>query len=92
MAPPEKATVKHTHHRKHRQTTCERWNQEAGVPVAAALVPVRSVASRLTPEEDAIGDPDDDDDIDDTLPADLWFRSAGRRAPGRLAVHRILSR
>ena len=26
----------------------------------------------LTPEEDSIGDPDDDD-IDDTLPADLWF-------------------
>jgi hypothetical protein len=31
------------------------------------------VNSKLTPEEDAIGDPDDDD-IDDTLPADLWFR------------------
>lgn len=29
----------------------------------------------LTPEEDAIGDPaDENDDIDDTLPADLWFR------------------
>jgi hypothetical protein len=28
---------------------------------------------RLTPEEDVIGDPDEDDDIDDTLPADLWF-------------------
>ncbi|HEY7033712.1 MAG TPA: hypothetical protein VH482_20420 [Thermomicrobiales bacterium] len=29
---------------------------------------------RLTPEEDAIGAPDDeDDDIDDLLPADLWF-------------------
>ena len=29
----------------------------------------------LTPEEDAIGDPDEDnDDIDDTIPADLWFR------------------
>jgi hypothetical protein len=29
----------------------------------------------LTPEEDAIGDPDDDDEeIDDMLlPADLWF-------------------
>jgi hypothetical protein len=32
------------------------------------------VKIRLTPEEDAIGDPDDDDDdVDDTLPADLWF-------------------
>lgn len=29
----------------------------------------------LTPEEDAIGHPDDlDDEIDDLLPADLWFR------------------
>ena len=28
----------------------------------------------LTPEEDAVGDPDDvADEIDDTLPADLWF-------------------
>jgi hypothetical protein len=33
------------------------------------------VNNNLTPEEDAIGDPDEDnDDIDDTLPADLWFR------------------
>lgn len=31
-------------------------------------------ARRLTPEEESVGDPDDDeDDIDDTLPADLWF-------------------
>jgi hypothetical protein len=29
---------------------------------------------RLTPEEESIDDPDDvDDEIDDTLPADLWF-------------------
>lgn len=38
----------------------------------------------LTPEEDAIGDPNgDDDDIDDTLPGDLWFRAdrpGGRRS------------
>jgi hypothetical protein len=28
----------------------------------------------LTPEEDAIGDPDEPEDgVDDTLPADLWF-------------------
>lgn len=28
----------------------------------------------LLPEEDAIGDPDDEDsDQDDTLPADLWY-------------------
>jgi hypothetical protein len=32
------------------------------------------VATRLTPEEDSIGDPEDtDDEIDDLLPADLWF-------------------
>jgi hypothetical protein len=30
--------------------------------------------SLLTPEEDTIGEPDDEeDDIDDLLPADLWF-------------------
>jgi len=34
-----------------------------------------TVNRNLTPEEDAVGDPDEDnDDIDDTLPADLWFR------------------
>ncbi len=28
----------------------------------------------LTPEEESVADPDDeDDDLDDTLPADLWF-------------------
>lgn len=28
----------------------------------------------LTPEEDVVGDPDDtDDDVDDSVPADLWF-------------------
>ena len=37
---------------------------------------------RLTPEEDSIGDPgDQDDEIDDLLPADLWFvRNAHRDA------------
>lgn len=30
-------------------------------------------ASPLLPEEDAIGDPDDGDSQDDTLPADLWY-------------------
>jgi hypothetical protein len=30
----------------------------------------------LTPEEDSVGDPDEDsDEIDDLLPADLWFRT-----------------
>jgi hypothetical protein len=28
----------------------------------------------LSPEEDTIGEPDDaDDDVDDLLPADLWY-------------------
>lgn len=37
----------------------------------------------LTPEEDSIPD-GDDDDIDDSLPADLWFRSdPPRRRPRR---------
>jgi hypothetical protein len=40
---------------------------------------------RLTPEEDAIGDPENDDDIDDTLPADLWFRRISGRTRGRSA-------
>lgn len=39
---------------------------------------------RLTPEEDAIDDPGEDDGIDDTLPADLWFRRGRARGRGRL--------
>jgi hypothetical protein len=40
-------------------------------PTADSLSPADP---RLTPEEDAIGEPDEtDDDIDDLLPADLWF-------------------
>ena len=31
-------------------------------------------ARPLTPEEESVDDPEDvDDEIDDTLPADLWF-------------------
>lgn len=44
----------------------------------------RSRTTSLTPEEDSLPDPDDDE-VDDSLPADLWFR-AGRRpmaGPGR---------
>ncbi len=37
--------------------------------------PGRNRGSSLTPEEDSLPDPDDDD-IDDSLPADLWFRSS----------------
>ena len=32
---------------------------------------------QLLPEEDAIADPDDDDEADPTLPGDLWFRVGG---------------
>jgi len=44
----------------------------------------------LTPEEDAIGDPDDetDDDVDPTLPADLWFLGAATRTRRRLLYRR----
>ena len=36
----------------------------------------------LTPEEDAIDDPDETaDEIDDTLPADLWFVDDRTRSP-----------
>ena len=30
--------------------------------------------ANLLPEEDALDDPDDDDEADPTLPGDLWFR------------------
>ena len=32
----------------------------------------------LLPEEDALDDPDDDDDADPTLPGDLWFLNQSR--------------
>jgi hypothetical protein len=36
----------------------------------------------LTPEEDAIDDPEETtDEIDDTLPADLWFIDGRTRSP-----------
>jgi hypothetical protein len=42
-------------------------------------IKLERIAGRpLTPEEDSIGDPEDqDDEIDDLLPADLWFRTTG---------------
>ena len=34
----------------------------------------RGEGRALTPEEEAVDDPEDvEDEIDDTLPADLWF-------------------
>lgn len=48
-------------------------------PARAAIATSRA----LTPEEDAIDDPEADDDaIDDLLPADLWFRRRGGSPPG----------
>jgi hypothetical protein len=41
----------------------------------------------LLPEEDALDDPDDDDESDPTLPGDLWFR---RRMP--VALKRTVRR
>jgi len=34
----------------------------------------------LLPEEDALDDPDDDEEADPTLPGDLWFRHEFRVA------------
>lgn len=54
----------------------------------------------LLPEEDAVEDPDDDSEIDPTLPGDLWFRfgfPAGReimpvgRGPGRIVYSRAFA-
>ncbi len=46
---------------------------------AGSFRQTNSDARGLTPEEDAIGDPEDqDDEIDDLLPADLWFNHPSR--------------
>ncbi len=42
-------------------------------------MPPTNPAERLTPEEESIGDPEDEGDIDDTLPADLWFDTSLNR-------------
>lgn len=41
-------------------------------------------AGRLTPEEESLPD-GDDDDFDDTLPADLWFRTTAHARGDRQA-------
>lgn len=42
------------------------------------LKKMQIVKPALTPEEDSIGDPEEqDDEIDDLLPADLWFLASG---------------
>jgi len=37
------------------------------------FVNARTARRNLTPEEDVVDDPDEDDGIDELLPADLWF-------------------
>jgi hypothetical protein len=38
------------------------------------------MSRNLLPEEDALDDPDDDDEADPTLPGDLWFLRQSRVA------------
>jgi hypothetical protein len=38
------------------------------------------MSRNLLPEEDALDDPDDDDEADPTLPGDLWFLIQSRAA------------
>lgn len=46
---------------------------------AVNAVPPASRGRPLLPEEEAVDDPDDvDDEIDDLLPADLWFHHPAR--------------
>lgn len=40
----------------------------------------------LLPEEDALDDPDDDDEADPTLPGDLWFLIQSRALRRRAAA------
>ena len=50
------------------------WYGGARVSPETAMVTPPDAPRPLTPEEESVDDPDDvDDDIDDTLPADLWF-------------------
>jgi hypothetical protein len=51
----------------------------------------------LFPEEDALDDPDDDDETDPSLPGDLWFRrelraAMMRRVSGRTPEGVVYSR
>jgi len=54
---------------------------------AGCLAYARTSSRPLTPEEDVVEDPDEDDGIDELMPADLWFRrpssagETGRRGP-----------
>lgn len=47
----------------------------------------------LLPEEDALDDPDEDDEADPTVPGDLWFRdlTPGSTRPERGKGRRILA-
>jgi len=37
------------------------------------LANARTASRSLTPEEDTVDDPDEDDGVDELMPADLWF-------------------
>lgn len=61
------------------------------MPAVVGFEPARTIVRCLTPEEDAIGEPDDDDEIDDTLPSDLWFMTASRRPCGAAVSFTVYS-
>lgn len=46
---------------------------------------VQRPVHQLLPEEDALDDPDEDDEIDPTLPGDLWFDSGDGVPPKQRA-------
>ena len=46
------------------------------------------MSANLLPEEDAIDDPDDDDEADPTLPGDLWYLFRLPAVTGRSASRR----
>jgi hypothetical protein len=46
---------------------------------------------RLLPEEDAIDDPDEDDEADPTVPGDLWFHQQMSSCKNAWERRRILA-
>jgi hypothetical protein len=49
-------------------------------------------SGNLLPEEDAIDDPEDEDEADPTIPGDLWFRfPASSRSTEPRGTRRILA-
>ncbi len=52
-------------------------------------MPPSNPDQRLTPEEESIGDPEDEGDIDDTLPADLWLDVSPSHPRSRLQQNQV---